>query len=164
MRNRDMNASFTGVRKNSPCHLKRNKSSLSGALLPMAFSTSCSYASSGCNSRLMRSSRIKSSFAAGAGSTSLNFCPRAAAPANKPFKYSFCSAVKPALMRGSGKVEFILIHVPLIAFVGFQFRHVGLRFVGALAADGLRDLVQCRVHVLRHTTRIAADVEVSARF
>src|SRR5437867_3435594 len=104
------------------------------------------------------------SLCVGAGSTSLNSWPRADTPANRPERYSFCSGVNPADWMGSGKVGFISIHVALVAFVGFQFCNAGFRFVRVFATDGFDDFVQSRIHILRHAVRVAADVEMRARF
>src|SRR2546425_427428 len=100
----------------------------------------------------------------GAGSTSLNSWPRADTPANRPERYSLCSGVNPADLMGSGKVGFISIHVALVALVGFQFCDVGFRFLGVFAADCFDDVVQRGIHILRHAARVAADVEMRARF
>src|SRR5262245_35316074 len=114
----------------------------------------------------MRSSAMRSSAfdEAGTGSTSEKRCPRAAAPANSPVRYSFCSAVKPAETRGSGSAAFISIDVPLVSLLGFQFRHVTLGVFSSLAARLLDDFMQRGIHILGHARGIATDVEMRAGF
>src|SRR6266699_5473656 len=111
----------------------------------------------------MRSSRMRSScLASGAGSTSPKRRPRAATPANKPVKYSFCSGVKPALARGSGRVVLISINVALITLLGFQLSDESFCLVGGFSSCGLDDLVQCLVNVARHAGGVSADIKVRA--
>src|SRR5438876_10072488 len=111
----------------------------------------------------MRSSRMRSScLASGAGSTSPKRRPRAATPANKPVKYSFCSGVKPALARGSGRVVLISINVALITFLGFQLSDKSFCLVGGFSSGAFDGLVQSVVHIARHAGGVTADIKVRA--
>src|SRR5581483_2109805 len=164
-----MNASLFGVRKNKPFHLKRNRSSFSGALFAAAFLSNCGYASSGCSSCFTRSSKIKSSSetffsGCGAASTSENFNPRADNPEKNPSRYCRCVSFSGSPLMcwmGTGLV-LILINVALIALLRFQLLHkLHNRFL-AQSAGGFGNRVQRRIHILRHSRCVAADVKMRA--
>src|ERR1051326_3194037 len=113
-------------------------------------------------------------FRTGAGSTSLKRCPRAARPAKRPVRYSFCSRLKPGpdigsgpvvFMSvwwndsrgdpltpavGSGNVVFISIAIPLITLFRFHPGNERFGFVRAFTASRFDDLMQGGIHILGH--------------
>ena len=96
-----MYAPLIGVSQKRPFHLWRKTNSDSGARLPRASMMSCSVASSGCSSRLMRSSFVYSSAgdaagaAKGAVAMSAKVTPRARTPGEETFEVALLLPVKP---------------------------------------------------------------------
>src|ERR1700739_2490773 len=97
---------------------------------------------------------------AGPGAASPKVTPPAARPAKKPARYFCWSSFNGSPL--TCLIKFNSVDIALITFIGFQFCHVGLGFIGGFAAGSFDDLVQGVVNILGHAGGIAANIKMRA--